>query len=115
MKHILIVEDMDDHAYILQRMFNQLSILTSICVDPFVILKKVRDKVVDGITVDLTMPGLSGLDVIKYVRQVDAEIPIVVITAACSDDSRIHCLQAGATYYLTKPCTLTDLKAIFKK
>ena len=44
MKHILIVEDLDDHAFLLQTQLNRLSFLTSVCTDVFQIIKKVPGK-----------------------------------------------------------------------
>jgi two-component system chemotaxis response regulator CheY len=54
---------------------------------------------------DLNMPDLHGLDVLKFVRkhQASRDIPVVVLTTRGDDFSRETALAAGATHYLTKP------------
>jgi two-component system chemotaxis response regulator CheY len=54
---------------------------------------------------DLNMPDLHGLDVLKFVRkhQASRHIPVVVLTTRGDDFSRETALAAGATQYLTKP------------
>lgn len=61
----------------------------------------------DLIVLDLNMPDMHGLEVVKFVRRHPAfrQIPIIVLTTRGDDDSRLATLAAGATRYLTKPFT----------
>lgn len=54
---------------------------------------------------DLNMPDMHGLEVIQFVRshQNYRDIPIIVLTTRGDDDSKSAVLNAGASYYLTKP------------
>lgn len=58
-----------------------------------------------AILLDLNMPGLNGFMVCDRLRQDPAtrEIPIIVLTADSTDQSRSQALELGATAYLTKP------------
>lgn len=114
MKHILIVEDLDDHAFLLQTQLNRLSFLTSVCTDVFQIIKKVQSGVVNAITIDINLPEISGIELIKLIRKVNKDVMIVVITCLNQESMRIEALQAGATYYLVKPCALNDLRRILE-
>ena len=114
MKHVLIVEDMSDHAFILQRHFGKMGFLTSVCTDVFLLLQRVKEHLVDAVTIDISMPDVSGIDVIGYIREVDSKIKIVVITANATEAMRITCLQKGANYYFVKPVNFNDLKMVFK-
>lgn len=60
---------------------------------------------VDLILLDLNMPDMHGLDVLRFVRaqQRYVSIPIVVLTTRGDDDSRAATAAAGASAYLTKP------------
>jgi two-component system, chemotaxis family, chemotaxis protein CheY len=66
---------------------------------------------VDLIVLDLNMPDMHGLDVLKFVRAQDAfrTLPIVVLTTVRDESSRRAALDAGATLFLTKPFTPDSL------
>jgi CheY-like chemotaxis protein len=67
------------------------------------------------ILMDIQMPGLSGLDVIRRLRAdpVMAATPIIALTALAMPGDRERCLEAGASDYLSKPVNLeTLMKAI---
>jgi two-component system chemotaxis response regulator CheY len=57
------------------------------------------------IVLDLNMPDMHGLEVVKFVRQHQAYrgIPIIVLTTRGDESSRVAALAAGASLYLTKP------------
>jgi two-component system response regulator FixJ len=57
----------------------------------------------DCLLLDLNMPGLSGLDVLKCLQELGAKLPAIVITAYDDPTSSAQCLAAGAHAYLRKP------------
>jgi two-component system sensor histidine kinase RpfC len=61
------------------------------------------------------MPGLTGVDVLKYLDRRHISIPTVVITAHDSEESREACLNAGALAYLPKPLDAGQLVAAIVK
>ncbi|MGF3067397.1 response regulator transcription factor [Facklamia sp. P12945] len=64
----------------------------------------------DLILLDLMLPGLSGLDLLKIIRR-EKSIPVIVISAKEQVDDKVEILQAGADDYLVKPFDLKELKA----
>jgi CheY-like chemotaxis protein len=66
-------------------------------------------KTPDCLILDLQMPGLSGLEVLKYLRQHAIHIPTIIITAHDAKGSREACLNAGAAAYLCKPLDIEHL------
>ncbi|MGX7109513.1 response regulator transcription factor [Facklamia miroungae] len=64
----------------------------------------------DLILLDLMLPGLSGLDLLKIIRG-EKSIPVIVISAKEQVDDKVELLQAGADDYLVKPFDLKELKA----
>lgn len=114
MKHILIVEDLDGHAFLLQTQLNRLGMLTSVCTDIFQIIRKIQSGTVDAITIDINLPEISGIEILKRIRKVDKKIMVVMITCMNAESTRIEAMQAGASYYLVKPYELKDLKSIFE-
>ncbi len=65
----------------------------------------------DAIVLDLMLPGRSGLELIREVRQFGINTPILVLTALGSVESRVTGLDAGADDYLVKPFDIAELIA----
>ncbi len=61
------------------------------------------------VTMDLTMPGLDGLDCISRIREVDEAVSILVISAINSHETAMAAIERGACGFLTKPFTHTEL------
>ncbi|MBI4695161.1 MAG: response regulator transcription factor [Gammaproteobacteria bacterium] len=60
---------------------------------------------------DLGLPQLDGLDVLKAVRAAENRVPVLILTARDAIDDRITGLDRGADDYLVKPCDLGELAA----
>jgi two-component system nitrogen regulation response regulator GlnG len=75
-------------------------------------LERVADVRPDVILLDLHLPDKSGLDVLKQLRQIDARIPVVVVTVLRSADSAIEAMRGGAYDYLLKPLDLQELDRV---
>jgi FixJ family two-component response regulator len=58
---------------------------------------------IDCLVLDLQMPGLNGIDVMRYLDQRGVSLPIVMITAHDGPGARERCLSAGAMAYVRKP------------
>jgi len=65
----------------------------------------------DALVLDLGLPGLGGLDLLHRVRQHDADLPVLVVTAYGELADRIRGLDFGADDYLAKPFELDELLA----
>lgn len=62
---------------------------------------KQRD--VNLILLDIQLPGISGVDVLKQIKQVNNELPVIMVTAYGSIESAVAAMKAGAYEYITKP------------
>jgi two-component system OmpR family response regulator len=65
----------------------------------------------DLLILDIRLPGLSGLDVLKRLRARNSRVPVLLLTALDSVDDRVRGLDAGADDYLAKPFQLEELNA----
>ncbi len=63
----------------------------------------------DLIVTDLRMPGMSGMELLSAVRGVNAEVPVIIITAYSTVDSAIEALRLGATDFIKKPFDMEEL------
>jgi len=69
---------------------------------------------IDIAIVDIGLPKISGIDVIKKVRQAGKNIPILILTARGSWQDKVNGLEAGADDYLVKPFHIEELLARLK-
>lgn len=74
-----------------------------------------NDKNIDFILMDIRLPDISGLDVIKEIRKVDKQVPVVAQTAHAMSDDRNKCIEAGANNYISKPVAKKDLLTIIDR
>ena len=65
----------------------------------------------DGIVMDIMMPGMDGLEVLKSLRRENVHTPVLLLTAKGDIEDRVDGLDAGADDYLTKPFAASELLA----
>jgi DNA-binding response OmpR family regulator len=65
----------------------------------------------DAILLDIMLPGLNGFEVLRRLRQKDAEVPVLILTARGDEADKVLGLQIGADDYINKPFSLVELRA----
>src|SRR5207244_6709204 len=65
----------------------------------------------DAILLDVRLPGISGIEVCRELRQRGIEAPVLILTARGLTEQKVEGLDAGADDYLTKPFVLAELLA----
>ena len=76
------------------------------------LFKKYNPKVV---TLDITMPGIDGLYVLKEMVKIDRSSKIIVITALSDKETGLKSIKLGATSYISKPFSRSTLKQTFER
>src|ERR1700733_13324365 len=66
----------------------------------------------DAVLLDVRLPDLSGLEVIKELRRADAKLPVIVMTTRGTGEPAIEAMQRGAFDYLLKPWDLDELTTV---
>ncbi len=112
--NILVVDDIDDNRYTLERSLKKdgyVNIHLADCGKSA--LEKVNDKKFDLILLDLMMPDISGLDVLKQLKGNPSQrnIPVIMVTASDEVDTAAECIKNGADDFVTKPFNRTLLRA----
>ena len=79
------------------------------------LLKLIRKGGIDAVLLDITMPGLMGIDVLKQIRVENSELPILVLSMHPEEEYAIRVLRAGASGYLTKAAAPEQLLGAIRK
>ncbi|MDP1527528.1 MAG: response regulator transcription factor [Rhodocyclaceae bacterium] len=74
-------------------------------------LQACRGGEIDLVVLDIMLPDINGLDVLRQVRQEREDLPVLMLTARGDDLDRILGLELGADDYLAKPCNPRELTA----
>ncbi len=69
----------------------------------------------DLVLTDWNMPGKNGLEVVKEIREQDANIPIIMVTTEAEKDRVVQAIQAGVSDYLVKPFNADTLREKLEK
>jgi DNA-binding NtrC family response regulator len=78
-------------------------------------LERVEQKAFDVMVLDLAMPGLSGLDVLKELQARNAECEVVVLSGEATIEAAVEAMKLGAREFLTKPVSLKELDRLVRK
>jgi adenylate cyclase len=102
---ILVVDDNELNRDMLSRRLRSRGYSVTVAEDGSRALELLEGEGFDLVLLDIMMPGLSGLDVLRHVREKRsrAELPIIMATARDQADDVIEALRAGASDYVTKP------------
>lgn len=113
MTKILMIEDDLELAEILTEYLEQFDIEVITAEDPFIGLSTLSVDTFDLIILDLTLPGIDGLEVCKEIRKKCA-IPIIISSARHDITDKVTALDNGADDYLPKPYNPMELQARIK-
>jgi DNA-binding response OmpR family regulator len=108
---ILLVEDERRVASFIARALRESTYAVDVAETGEKALQLSADVSYDAILLDVRLPGLSGIDVCRELRQRRIESPVLMLTARGLVEQRVEGLDAGADDYLTKPFVLAELLA----
>lgn len=106
---ILLVEDEKHLAKGLSYNLEKEGYKVTVAEDGLAALDCLGKKEYDMMILDLMLPKLGGLEVIKKVRETNIRFPVLMLTAKTTDEDRTFGLEAGADDYITKPFHLPEL------
>jgi DNA-binding NtrC family response regulator len=74
-----------------------------------------KDPVYDLVISDVSMPGMTGLELLRHVRKASPESSVILMTAYGSKETAIEALNEGAAYYVEKPFDLDEMKVVARR
>ncbi|NGZ77587.1 response regulator transcription factor [Saccharibacillus alkalitolerans] len=108
---ILIIEDEDKIARLLELELGYEGYRTGRAASGTDGLDRYREGGWDLILLDVMLPGLSGIEVLRRIRAADPLTPVILLTAKDSVEDKVSGLDLGATDYVTKPFQIEELLA----
>lgn len=111
---ILIIEDEPDLRETIRTSLLKERFVVETAADYHSASEKVNDYDYDCILLDITLPGGSGLDILRDLKQINRSDSVLIISAKDSLDDKVLGLELGADDYLTKPFHLAELNARVK-
>jgi YesN/AraC family two-component response regulator len=112
---VLLVDDEREFAQTLSERLQLRSMGAAVAYDGESALDLVQDDEPEVMIIDLKMPGIDGIEVLKKVKKTRPEIEIIVLTGHGADTDKEQCMQLGAFAYLQKPVDIDDLSETLKK
>jgi len=112
---ILVV---DDEASVLES-FKMILGIKDYDVDTFLdgpsMIAKLKKDVYDVAFVDLKLPGMDGIQVLKKIKEVDPEIEVIIVTAYATESTHANAITLGALEYLRKPFLMEEIYELVER
>lgn len=112
---VLVIDDNPDILSLLADSLTEYDVVTASNAEEA--MEKAKERVPDLIVTDIMMPGTDGLELARRLKQ-DRHmnhVPVVILSARNSSDDKVEGLQSGADAYVTKPFTLSYLRAVIDR
>ncbi len=111
MAHLLIAEDDELLRDALAALLEQSGHSVTCAANGAIARELLESTRFDGVILDLGLPLVDGMDVLRWIRQRLLALPVLILTARDGIDDRVQGLNAGADDYLTKPFIMAELQA----
>jgi len=110
--NILVVDDEITIRKALERFLTGQGYSVFACDSGEEALRIAENEVVDVALIDLVMPGIGGIELIKKMKEIDSKMVCIVMTAFGTITTAVEAMKAGAYHYLTKPFELDDISSL---
>jgi DNA-binding NtrC family response regulator len=112
---VLLVDDEREFAQTLSERLQMRDVGSAVAYDGESALKLVKDDEPDVMILDLKMPGIDGIEVLRRVKRTNPHIEVIILTGHGSDEDCKTCMELGAFAYLQKPVDIDLLSETLRK
>ncbi len=112
---ILFADDEESLQDVMSMELPRMGHRVTVCPDGHTAISALEKESFDCVLVDLDMPGMNGIEVIRRAKTLSPETEAIVLTGKESLESAVAAMRYGACDYLTKPCRLTALQELLGK
>jgi two-component system nitrogen regulation response regulator GlnG len=112
---LLVIDDEPNVIYSIKETLSspQLAVISAMTAREGIDLVRLRRP--DVVIVDVRLPDMTGLDTYDAIRQIDAKVPVIIVTAFAKTDTAIEAMCRGAYEYLVKPVDFRRLRSVVSK
>jgi CheY-like chemotaxis protein len=114
MVSVLVVDDDELIRSLLREVLTKEGYKVEIIESGVMAIKKVLKQTVDVLILDIYMGGMSGIEVIPIIKQVNPHLPIIAITGDTSPETERKVRAEGIFYYFLKPFDLEEIKKVVR-
>jgi two-component system response regulator PhoP len=114
MYRIAIVEDENLIRTMLKLNLQRVGYVVECFVDAESLMLRLTEIAFDLILLDISLPGISGEQMMQNVRQQGIITPVLMVTARCDLETKLRAFERGADDYITKPFDMSELLARIK-
>src|SRR5438093_5079132 len=115
MNRLLLIDDEADMQYSFQRIFGSPELELATATSGEEGLRLIPKLKPDLVIMDVRMGGISGLETLRRIRQIDSKLLVILMTAYGTTQTAIEAMKLGAYDYLLKPFEVPKLKEIVNK
>lgn len=102
-KCILVVDDEPNSLFVTSQILKDQSYQVITAENGNIALKKIRSENINAVITDERMPGMSGMEVLRETKKIDARIPVIILTGYGTIPFTINALNEGAFHFFEKP------------
>lgn len=113
MNKILVVDDEKNVLSSFRRIFKEYEVITAERAS--LALEKVNGISPEVVIMDIRMPGMDGLEVLKKIKEIDARLPVIIMTAYGTTETAIEAMKLGAFEYILKPFDINQMRKLIAK
>ncbi len=113
--HVLVVEDEPRLREMLARSLRDMGFISFQARTGEEALRQLETETVDIIILDLNLPGINGIEVLRTARKSNHNLPVIILTGYGDLDSARQAIHLDVVEFLTKPCPLGDLEAALER
>jgi excisionase family DNA binding protein len=110
-RRVLVVDDEEAVLTLFRKTFERAHFDVDTAGDGAAAIECLRNNEYDLIVTDLQMPGIGGLGIIREVRRLGNDVPVVIVTGRSTEASAIEAINLGVSAYLTKPFRMGNIMA----
>jgi len=112
---VILVDDEEEYVTTLSERMHIRGLETHIALDGEKALEMVKEQPFDVMVLDLKMPGIDGISVLKHLKKSHPKIKVIIVTGHGSDLERDRSYRHGAFMYMQKPVDLDELTKHIQK
>ncbi len=112
---ILVVDDEPEMLNIIEKVLRRKNYDVTTCRNAAEAMKAAKAASYHVVVTDVRMPGLSGMDLLPQLKQIDPALVVIVMTAFGSIDSAVTAMKRGAFDYITKPFKMDEFLVVVEK